>query len=175
MSELGIPYLLSATVVGLVVGTFSGLFGVGGGLPMVPAFVYIFGKETHEAMATSLAAIVPIALAGTARYALSGETEVNYKVLATVFVVICTASIIGGILLAKYCPPAGKVDFRLATAMAIGSLAGAFFIGVPIAKLIPAGKLAKLFGLLIVVIGLRMTRVIPWLLAHLPSRGEPSI
>ena len=42
----------------------SGLFGVGGGLLMVPALVLLAGMAQHRAHATSLAAIVPIAVVG---------------------------------------------------------------------------------------------------------------
>ena len=45
-------------------GFLSGLFGVGGGLVIVPALVLLVGMAQHRAHATSLAAIVPIALVG---------------------------------------------------------------------------------------------------------------
>lgn len=45
-------------------GFLSGLFGVGGGLVMVPALVLLVGMAQHRAHATSLAAIIPIAIVG---------------------------------------------------------------------------------------------------------------
>jgi uncharacterized membrane protein YfcA len=172
LNELSLLYFLFTLLVGLGVGTFSGLFGVGGGVLMVPAFMYIpqFAKDTQHAMATSLAAMIPIAVAGAARYTLSGSGGVDYRTPA----IICAISLVIGILLAKYLPDTGKVDYQLATAMAVGSVAGSFFIGVPIAEHIEAGKLARLFGLLLVVFGLRMIGAFPWLLQHLLSRGQPS-
>ncbi len=53
-----------ALLIGLVAGTLSGLLGVGGGLVMVPAMVLLLRMPQHDAHATSLAAIIPIALAG---------------------------------------------------------------------------------------------------------------
>ena len=50
--------------VGAAAGLLSGLFGVGGGILMVPAMVLIVGFGQHRAQATSLAAIVPIAAVG---------------------------------------------------------------------------------------------------------------
>ena len=50
--------------IGAGAGLLSGLFGVGGGLLMVPALVLLLGIAQHRAHATSLAAIVPIALVG---------------------------------------------------------------------------------------------------------------
>lgn len=54
--------LLLATI-GAAAGVLSGLFGVGGGIVMVPALV-MAGLGQHRAQATSLAAIVPIAIVG---------------------------------------------------------------------------------------------------------------
>jgi uncharacterized membrane protein YfcA len=51
-------------VVGVAAGILSGLFGVGGGIVMVPAMVLLLGFDQHRAQATSLAAIAPIAAAG---------------------------------------------------------------------------------------------------------------
>jgi len=55
---------LSLAAVGAAAGLLSGLFGVGGGILMVPAMVLFIGFGQHRAQATSLAAIVPIAAVG---------------------------------------------------------------------------------------------------------------
>lgn len=60
--------------IGVVAGLLAGLLGVGGGIVMVPMMVAA-GVGQHRAHATSLAAILVIALAGTARFALSGGVE----------------------------------------------------------------------------------------------------
>jgi len=57
-------YLLAAAI-GLVGGLTSGLFGVGGGIIMVPALVMLMHTEMKTAVATSLAVIVPTTLAGS--------------------------------------------------------------------------------------------------------------
>ena len=62
-------------VVGLAAGFLSGLFGVGGGVLMVPGLVLVLGMGQRLAHGTSLAAIVPIAVAGVAGYALAGEVD----------------------------------------------------------------------------------------------------
>jgi uncharacterized membrane protein YfcA len=54
-------------VVGFLAGLASGLLGVGGGILFVPALVFAFGLSQVEAEATSLAAIVPVALVGAWR------------------------------------------------------------------------------------------------------------
>ena len=57
-------YLL-AVAIGLVGGLTSGLFGVGGGIIMVPALVMLMHTEMKTAVATSLAVIVPTTLASS--------------------------------------------------------------------------------------------------------------
>jgi uncharacterized protein len=61
-------------LIGLVAGFFSALFGVGGGLIVVPLLL-LTGRRERPAMATSLAAIGIIALAGTVSYAFHGELK----------------------------------------------------------------------------------------------------
>lgn len=56
--------LLVLAAIGLAAGLLSGLFGVGGGVIMVPAMVLLTGISQHTAHATSLAAVVPIAAVG---------------------------------------------------------------------------------------------------------------
>lgn len=61
-------------VIGLAAGIFSALFGVGGGLVIVPLLLLERWSE-RSAMATSLAAIVLIAIAGSVAYGLHGELK----------------------------------------------------------------------------------------------------
>lgn len=61
-------WLLTALAVGACAGLLGALFGVGGGIIMVPAFVMLLGLSQKQAVATSLAVIVPIALVSTLRY-----------------------------------------------------------------------------------------------------------
>ena len=46
-------YLLVA--IGLISGVLSGIFGIGGGVVMVPALIYLAGFRQHVATGTSLA------------------------------------------------------------------------------------------------------------------------
>lgn len=52
-------------VAGVVVGVLSALFGVGGGLLMVPFMVLVLHEDQHLAEGTSLLVIVPTAVAGS--------------------------------------------------------------------------------------------------------------
>jgi uncharacterized membrane protein YfcA len=62
-------------LIGLAAGFFSALFGVGGGLIIVPMLLLLGHWQQRPAMATSLAAIGIIALAGTISYGLHGELK----------------------------------------------------------------------------------------------------
>lgn len=52
-------HLGSIFAAGFVVGVLSGLFGIGGGVVLVPMLVLLFGFEQHAAQGTSLVALVP--------------------------------------------------------------------------------------------------------------------
>ena len=115
--------------VGLAVGIVSGLLGIGGGVLMVPAIVYIWGQSMQMAVGTSLAVMIPGAIAGVMRH------HFSY----------------------------GNVDFRLAGALAIGAIVGSYAIGAPLAEYLPGPVLKKIFGVLLVIVGLRMIGIGAWL------------
>lgn len=60
-------------VIGVAGGVLSGLLGVGGGVLMVPALVLWAKLDQRTAHATSLAAIVPIGIAGIVTYGAAGQ------------------------------------------------------------------------------------------------------
>lgn len=66
-------YYVLCVVIGLVVGLFSGLFGVGGGTIIVPLLVLLLHFDQRLAAGTSLAAIVPTATVGVISYAMLGS------------------------------------------------------------------------------------------------------
>lgn len=67
--------LVGAAVVGVLAGALSGLFGVGGGILIVPGLVLLLGMGQRLAHGTSLAAILPIAVSGVTAYALEGAVD----------------------------------------------------------------------------------------------------
>jgi uncharacterized protein len=67
--------------IGLAAGFFSALFGVGGGVVVVPLLVLAAGYDERSATGTSLAAIGLIALAGTISYSVRGEVDLRYALL----------------------------------------------------------------------------------------------
>ena len=63
----------------VVGGAVGGLLGVGGGVIFVPALVIILGDSQLEAVATSLLAIVPVAMVGTWRQYRHGNVKIRSR------------------------------------------------------------------------------------------------
>lgn len=59
--------MIEAAAIGVAAGFLSGLLGVGGGILFVPGLVFIVGLSQVDAEATSLLAIIPVALVGAWR------------------------------------------------------------------------------------------------------------
>jgi len=68
-------------LIGLVAGVFSSLFGVGGGIIIVPLLIMGGRFAVREATAASLGAIVITASAGVALYSIHGKVDVGYAAL----------------------------------------------------------------------------------------------
>lgn len=72
------PEVVKMFVLGLSAGVLSGLFGIGGGLVIVPALVLIFGFDTKIAIGTSLFVILlPTGLLGVLEYWKNGEMKIS--------------------------------------------------------------------------------------------------
>lgn len=83
-------------ILGLVAGIFSGLIGIGGGVIIVPALVFIFGMTQHKAQGTTLALLVPpVGLLAAWTYYKQGF--VDFKIAGFIIV----GFFIGGLLGAK--------------------------------------------------------------------------
>ena len=88
LSMLGIPF-----AIGVAAGVLAALCGVGGGVIMVPAFVMLLGLDQKTAVATSMAVIVPTAIAATAQHVKNGL--IDWKVaLATAVAATLTSYLV---------------------------------------------------------------------------------
>ncbi|MFZ4482678.1 MAG: sulfite exporter TauE/SafE family protein [Chthoniobacterales bacterium] len=76
--------------IGALTGVLAALCGVGGGLIMVPAFVFFMALDQKSAVATSLAVIIVVSLVATARY--SAASLVKWQIVVPVVIgAACTA------------------------------------------------------------------------------------
>lgn len=71
-------------LLGVAVGLASGMFGVGGGIIIVPVLVYLFHMDQRIASGTSLLAIVPTALAGVIAYGAHGNVNILLAALMAI-------------------------------------------------------------------------------------------
>jgi len=79
--------------VGVVAGFLSGLFGVGGGILIVPALVLVLKFDQRLAHGTSLAAVLPIAISSLTSYAI--DDKVDWTVGALLAVGAIGGAVIG--------------------------------------------------------------------------------
>jgi uncharacterized membrane protein YfcA len=93
--------IAEAVGVGVAAGLLSGLFGVGGGIVFVPALVIFFDLGQVDAEATSLLAMVPVALVGAWRQHRYGNIEVGQGI---VIGLLAAAGAVGGVVLANALP-----------------------------------------------------------------------
>jgi uncharacterized protein len=71
--------------IGLVAGVFSGLFGIGGGILIIPALIFFAKFHTKMALGTSLGALLlPVGLLGAYTYYRHGELNVRASLLLAV-------------------------------------------------------------------------------------------
>ena len=131
-------------LLGAVVGIFSSLFGVGGGIIMVPVLVILAGFGQHMAQGISLAVMVPTALVGGFGYWREGN--VNLWIAAAV----CVGSI-----------PMAHVGQGIAQQLpqtTLRTLFALFMVGVA-ARIMPTGSLRSmslLLGMMLVAVGVRL-------------------
>ena len=84
-------------LIGVSAGLLSGLFGVGGGLIIVPALVFFIGMSQHEAQGTSLGLmLLPIGILAAWNYFKSGNLDVKAGLI------IAAAFVVGGYFGSKY-------------------------------------------------------------------------
>ena len=73
---------LTFVIIGVVGGIAAGLFGVGGGIVIVPALIYWAGFSQHRATGTSLAVLLPpIGLAAALEYYRHGNVDVRAAII----------------------------------------------------------------------------------------------
>lgn len=93
--------IIEVVALGIAAGVVAGLFGVGGGIIFVPTLTLILGLGQLEAEATSLLAIIPVAILGSWRQTRTGEVRWRD---ATIMGVASIVTAIVGALIADAAP-----------------------------------------------------------------------
>jgi uncharacterized protein len=122
-------------LVGLAAGVLSGMFGIGGGVVIVPALVALLHFDQKVAVGTSLGALLlPVSI---------GAVKAYYD--------------------------AGKLDLSVAAFVAIGLIFGAF-VGAKIAIGLPSATVKRLYGVFLLIVGLRFLGVFDLIFSALAQR-----
>ena len=116
--------------IGLLAGVCSVLFGVGGGLVIVPLLILLLGIDTKLAVGTSLAAIIPTAIIGTWKHLHIGAAGWNGSRM-------------------------GNVDVKLAATLVIGSVVGAWG-GAVLVTMLSGDAIKRGFAVLLILTAVRM-------------------
>ena len=90
--------MIGAILIGLAGGVLAGMLGVGGGVLFVPGLVIFLGLDQHQAEATSLLAIIPVAIVGTYTQDRFGNVR---RADALMLGVLSLAGAAGGVALAN--------------------------------------------------------------------------
>ena len=79
---MDIQQILLLVAIGVSAGFLSGLFGVGGGIIIVPGLVFLLGMTQKEAQGTSLALmLLPIGILAVTNYHKSGNINFTYGII----------------------------------------------------------------------------------------------
>lgn len=99
------------SIFGMIVGTLTGLVGLGGGYALVPGLIYLFNAPVYITMGTSLAIMVPMAIVGGSIKLVQGFVFLNAALI------IATGTVIGAQLgaatIKKFKPHTLKLIFGL--------------------------------------------------------------
>ncbi|MDQ2901217.1 MAG: sulfite exporter TauE/SafE family protein [Acidobacteriota bacterium] len=82
---------IALIAVGLIAGVLAGMFGIGGGLVIVPGLIYAAKLTQSEAIGTSLSALVlPVGLLGAIEYYRTGNVNVKAALIVAVGLLVGT-------------------------------------------------------------------------------------
>lgn len=93
--------------IGILAGISAGMFGIGGGLIIVPALALLYGMSQHAAVGTSLGALLlPVGALSAWVYWKGGNLNVGYSALLAV------GLLLGGYVGAKLVEPVSDLTMR---------------------------------------------------------------
>ena len=120
------PPLFLLIGIGLVAGLLSGVFGIGGGVVIVPALIYLAGFRQHMATGTSLAILLPpVGIAAVVEYYRHGN--VNLYAALVIAVTVTIGGWFGAVLANRLAGPYLRLAFgvfvvTLGISLIIGAL-----------------------------------------------------
>lgn len=77
--------IIILSLIGIIAGILGGMLGIGGGIIVIPALVFIFGLSQKQANATSLAfMLAPTGLLAVINYYKAGLVNVKYAIILSI-------------------------------------------------------------------------------------------
>jgi uncharacterized protein len=110
--KMTIGLIITLILIGFIAGGLSGFVGIGGGVVIVPALVYILGLSQHEAQGTSLLLMLPpIGILAVMNYYRAGHINWTYgAIIAGAFI---AGGYVGSKLSLKLSPGIVKLSFGI--------------------------------------------------------------
>jgi len=94
---MSVNEIIILVVIGFIAGIVGGSLGLGGGIIIVPALVFILGLTQHQAQGTSLAVLLfPIGILGVINYSKNGY--VNFKFAIILIIAFVLGSYLGSVI-----------------------------------------------------------------------------
>lgn len=104
------PSAFLLIVIGVAAGVLSGIFGIGGGVIIVPALIYLAKFTQHQATGTSLAILLPpVGVAAAYEYYRHGN--VNFRAALIVAVALIAGGWVGAIVANRTSGPYLRLAF----------------------------------------------------------------
>lgn len=152
-------------LLGVVAGVTSSLLGIGAGVVVVPVLSLwwdkLFDDPQQMAQGTALALMVPMSVAGCLRYYINADpTEWRIAIpIALWALLLAVVALAGPVWFTKaigFTQVLGNVDWRTVAVMSLTAVIGVVWIGAPLANVLPTDTLRKMFGVLVIITGIRM-------------------
>ena len=120
------PSILLLVVIGFGAGILSGVFGIGGGVVIVPALIYLAGFNQHRATGTSLTVLLPpIGLAATWEY--YWHQNVDVRAAMTVAAAVFVGGWFGAVIANRVSGPYLRLAFGVfVVVLGVSLIVGAF-------------------------------------------------
>ena len=106
------PPLIVLIVIGFFAGVLSGVFGIGGGVVVVPALIYLAGFRQHVATGTSLAVLLPpVGIGAVLEYYRNGN--VNFRAAIVIAVMMAAGGYLGAFAANRLSGPYLRLAFSV--------------------------------------------------------------
>lgn len=115
--------MLKKIIIGIIAGLINGFFASGGGMILVPAFVYLLNLEEAETRATSVFCILPMVLTSAIFYYRNDYIDWKVGILCAI------GGVIGGAVSAKFLKKVSDKFLKIAFTIFLIYVSIKFIIG----------------------------------------------